>query len=109
MYANNTTNPINKKMKIYHLQMLGIAQSTTDIVLSDTPPSQYTVKQVLVFIHTTEAQDPHPSGACPPEAGMVYSLCVLPDTGLCLVSIMYTHPLVCMHAQIHTRTACLFL
>ena len=75
MHANNTTNPIIKKMKIYHLRMLGIAQSTTSIFLSDTPQSQYTVKQVLVFIHTTEAQDPHPSGACPPGGQGLQSVC----------------------------------
>lgn len=53
--------------------MLGIAPSTTDLFHSDTPQSQYTVKQVLVFIHTTEVQEasrgslhPHSSGACPP-------------------------------------------
>lgn len=96
--------------------MLGIAPSTTDIFHSDTPQSQYTVKQVLVFIHMTEVQEasrgslhPHSNGACPPEAGMVCSLCVLSDTSLYLVSVMYTHPLVCMHAQIHTHTACFFL
>ena len=85
----------------------------TDIFLTQTILSHSILRSRYWFVferHRSLGSEPWKSPSTsqsrsrPPEAGFVCSLCILPDTSLNFISVIYTHPLVCVHTCTHTHT-----